>query len=224
MNDMRFIRQVTAASLAAALLVGCGGPSKKQEKIAQIDDSEQNQRIIQSSFAHQVTAGTRMDRTIYSYHFLVGEAELNRLGEDQIDQLTEGGALRAFTVNIPQGGVADELHKARVEAVRARLIANGIAEDKIAIVDQRPGGQGVATSVLMSLMGEKGDDVMWGYEPRGSSAGSKSETSGAGRSSPNGASNGNSGQGGGGSGGGASGGGGSYGGGGGSGGGDSGGR
>lgn len=221
MNELQFIRRVSAASIVASLLIGCGGPSKKQEKLARVDDSEQNQRIIESSFTHQISAGTRMDRTIYPYHFTVGEAELNRLGEEQVDQLTEGGATRSFSVNIPQGNVPAELHQARVKAVRARLVANGIGDDKIAVVDQRPGASGVATSVMMSFMGEKGDDNLWGYEPRGSTAGAKAESNGPGRTGSDRSSGGNSGQGGG---GGSAGGGGSYGGGSGGGGGDSSGR
>ena len=194
-------------------MIGCGGPSKKQEKLARVDDGEQNKRIVESSFAHQISAGVRMDRTIYPYHFLIGEAQLNRLGEEQVDELTQGGAIRSFTVNIPQGNVPAELHKARVDAVRSRLVANGIADERIAVVDQRPGGSGVATSVMMSFLGEKGDDLMWGYEPRGSTAGAKSESSSPGRTSSDGATGGSSGQSGGGN---SAGGGGSYGGGGGS--------
>lgn len=185
------VSSLAALALALVFASAAGCAKDKAAKVPKEEERDLNRAIVNSSFAHQITAGARVDRTVYPHHFIVGEAALNELGRKQIDALTSEVTTREFQVNIPRSESDDDLHEARVQMVRDRLAASGVEPERIAIVDEHPGGPGLTTAVLVSALegqGQGGKDGgnMWGYSSKNTTTVSGAGTGGTGGSSGNG--------------------------------------
>lgn len=202
---------IAALALASVIAFAAGCAKDESAKIPKPDERELNEASVRASFAHQIAAGTRTDRTIYAHHFIIGEAALNELGRRQIDVLTAEVTTRALKVNIPQGDSDETLHEARVQIVRDRLAGNGVEPERIAVVDEHPGGPGLTTAVIVAALDDQGGrsgggTKMWGYSSKtgnvgGGSGGGSGGNAGGGGSGSNsgGTSSGGGGGGGGGS-------------------------
>lgn len=148
--------------------LGCAGKKKnKAIPVPEADRAEINKDIVETSYNAQINNGIRRDRTIYPYHFISNEADLNDLGRDQIDALTSDIVKRPIRVNVPRFENDEELHEARVAVVRNRLVENGITEDRINIHDELSGGPGQVTAVFVGSLNDTEDDkTMWFYDSR----------------------------------------------------------
>lgn len=185
-------------SLMTAINLGCAGSKDEQIPVPKVEDDVMNKKVITSSYDAQINAGIRRDRTIYPYHFVTEEADLNDLGRDQIDALTADLTKRPVRVNVPKFDNDEELHEARVAVVRQRLVENGIGEDRIAIQDGLSGGPGLVTAVFVGALNDKGgeEETMWFYDSRNATlpgGGGNSGNSGSGNSGSGGSGSGGNG-------------------------------
>jgi uncharacterized membrane protein YgcG len=176
---------------AAALAAGCSSGPKppKAQKIVQVPpESTLNANIVEMSFAQQIREGAVVGRTIYPHHFVPDCGELNLIGERQLEALLPTCFSGPLDVNVMRGDVSDQLYAARLDAVRARFIAAGVATDRIAFADKMPGGEGMSSERVLRLAAQEQkrsdssnrSDSSSGRDQRASGTGNSSGMSGGG--------------------------------------------
>ncbi|MGB7159406.1 MAG: hypothetical protein WBD40_15165 [Tepidisphaeraceae bacterium] len=153
----RFPSLVAAA--VAALAAGCASGPERQEQpdtIAHIPPERTlNADIVEMSLSQQVRDGAAIGRTIYPHHFVIGGAELNLIGERQLDALLPREADRKVEINVLRGDTPEDLYHARLDVLRKRSLAVGHAADRIAFVDELPDGDGISSERVLRLAAQE---------------------------------------------------------------------
>lgn len=93
--------------------------------------------------------------TLFPYHFETGAASLNELGERDLAVLAEHLRLHPGGLSVRRGGASDDLYSARVEAVVAALVKDGVSRDMVAVSDGYPGGPGISANRLVVILEPK---------------------------------------------------------------------
>ena len=93
--------------------------------------------------------------TLYPYHFVDNEAELNELGKHDLAVLTRHFIKETGHLNIRKQNTSAELYEARVESVQKRLKEAGVNMDRISISDYMPGGSGITSESILIILAEK---------------------------------------------------------------------
>jgi hypothetical protein len=133
------------------LVAGCANSTRNRpaEPGPLPTEAELGEALVNLPFDQQIAAGAILDRTIYQHHFAGDGVSLNALGERQIDALIDVATDQPITINVPNAGDNDELHDLRVAAVRERMLAAGVAEERLKVVDAPPGGPGILTEIII---------------------------------------------------------------------------
>ena len=127
-------------AIAVAVLSGC----VKDHTAAQLDArAQENAWMVATPQQDMVRGAVIAQATIYPYHFVHGSAELNELGARDVGYLAEHFVGHAGGMNVRRGATDDTLYEARVKTVRQMLTTAGVPEDRIAISDGHPGGDGL---------------------------------------------------------------------------------
>src|SRR5215218_5485431 len=162
---MKTVREIRAGWLrllplaaAAALAAGCSSgpkPAKEQNIVQVPPERTLNENIVEMSFAQQIHDGAVAGRTIYPHHFVPDCGELNLIGERQLEALLPACVSGPLEINVMRGDVSDQIYAARLESVRARFIAAGVATDRIAFADKMPGGDGISSERVVRLAAQQ---------------------------------------------------------------------
>lgn len=140
----------------AALAGGCSSPSAVQPRGARqmwVSEDLRTASIQQAIIAQHA---------LYPYHFVADAAELNELGEHDLEVLAAHFAHHDGSLNLKRGGVSGRLYQERIDFVRAALVKRGVSKGKIRILDGRPGGDGISSERVFGIME---DDTELGAAP-----------------------------------------------------------
>lgn len=93
--------------------------------------------------------------TLYPFHFVSGSAELNSLGQRDLNVLANHLVKSPGDVNVRRGDAPQALYEARVKAVLERLAAAGVQGGSVAVKDGLPGGDGMPSERVIVILKEK---------------------------------------------------------------------
>lgn len=141
---------IFGVGLYVAVLVGCAADETIQagDEAVQVAPGAILLTYIEEASENAVLR----QMTIYPYHFISGTARLNDLGRRDVSILARHYRDQTRRLNVVSGVIHKELYAARTESVRAALIAAGVQESLITIVDGLPGGDGMSSSEVLILL------------------------------------------------------------------------
>lgn len=166
---------ITTVVLFCILTLGCE-PSAEQGPDKQLV----NRRLINSYNDTAIENAIISQHTLFPYHFVQNGAELNELGQRDLAVLAGHFMKHPGNLNIRRYDTAAELYEARVNTVRERLREAGINVERMSISDGMPGGSGMASErVLTILEGKTQGTKTQGAFPGTSAGTTTTSTSGA---------------------------------------------
>jgi hypothetical protein len=154
----RFHRLPSLVAASLLLAAGCSSGPKPTEPstIARLPEERTlNADIVEMSLSQQVRDGAAEGRTIYPHHFVNGGAELNLIGERQVEALLPQSASDKTEINVLRGDASDDLYRARVETLRKRFLDAGFDQDRIAFVDKLPSGDGISSERVLQIAAQE---------------------------------------------------------------------
>jgi len=95
-----------------------------------------------------------VQRTVYPYHFEIGGADLNTLGERDLGVLAGHFTKYPGAMNVRRGAESKSLYKARVAVVRQFLLDAGVDGRRVAIENDLPGGDGLTSHEVAIIINE----------------------------------------------------------------------
>lgn len=154
------MRRLTPLACVLAL-AGCSMyPKGSPTEISVTHRREFNTRMAANLMEDQAANAVATQRTLYPYHFVEGSAQLNPLGERDLQILAERYGPRLESLNLRQGDATDSLYDARKAMVRAYLGNLDISLTADAIVDGHPHGDGkTSEEVVLGLVKVRQGDV-----------------------------------------------------------------
>ena len=105
----------------------------------------------------QVAAGVIAQHTLYEHHFVKFGGTLNELGERDVDILARHYKANPGRLSIRRGGADAKLYQQRVDTVVAAMAAAGVDTKRVTIVDEQPGGDGLASEFVVVILKDKMD-------------------------------------------------------------------
>jgi len=152
------MRRITVSTFASlALLAGC-----QSEREIYTTDEQRELRVSMINMLSNIQTDNSViaQHTIYPWHFESDSAQLNPLGERDLEVLATHFFKYGGQLSVRQAGASEELYGERVNAVRNYLTASGVEAFRIAINDGLPGGPGLesdtAINILEAESGEEG--------------------------------------------------------------------
>ncbi len=107
-----------------------------------------------------IEAAIVSQHTLYPYHFVRNSAELNELGERDLNVLARHYSDHPGRLNLRRADTVADLYDARLETVRARLADRGVDLDRVRIADHAPGGDGMSSDRVLLILDEKMDQPL----------------------------------------------------------------
>lgn len=90
--------------------------------------------------------------TLYPYHFTPDGENLNELGLKDLSILARHFAKQEGTLNVRRGEISPELYEARVTCVIEELKKAGVDTSRMKIADAMPGGGGMPSERVVTIM------------------------------------------------------------------------
>lgn len=140
-------------ALPLAVMVGCStwGPGNRSEQ----DSVRANTLMVNSFFSEAAENGIIAQHTLFPYHFVADTARLNALGQGDLEILAQHFKDTPGPLNVRRAGASEDVYKARVAAVVAFLRDKGVNPDKVTVSDSIPGGKGMASEQVISILTKK---------------------------------------------------------------------
>jgi hypothetical protein len=173
-----------APLLATAMVLAAGCQSKPKVGPASIhvpSEAEVNAHTLDSSFTQQMRNGAAVGRTIYPHHFVVGDAALTLVGQRHFNALLPRSDIDQVRVSVPRGDASDALYQARLDGLRRRFIEAGYDEERFALVDALPGGDGISSDRVLLLAAKEEQNAGGQANRRAGGTGSSDRSSGSGQ-------------------------------------------
>jgi hypothetical protein len=130
------------------LICGC----EENMQSAGPDKSVMNEAVVNSMLEVQVRNGVIAQHTLYPYHFEANSEALTEIGERNIRILADHFKNNGGSLNICRDHSSDELYDKRVAQVKSQLEELGVEGDRIVISDGMPGGEGMGSERLVTIM------------------------------------------------------------------------
>lgn len=147
---MKYASVVWMVVLMGALFVcGC------QEEVADpnaIDYQAVNREIVDTYSDLAIQNAIIAQHTLYPYHFVKNGAQLNKLGERDLMVLIDHYRNNPGKVSLEQGTTDALLYQSRAQTVYEKMLAGGIPDSKIRIVNEMPGGEGIASNTMIEIL------------------------------------------------------------------------
>jgi hypothetical protein len=140
----------TTAILLCILATGCEQPVEQGP-----DKHVVNSRLIDSYNNAEIENAIISQHTLYPYHFVQNGAELNELGDRDLAVLAGHFMKHPGRLNIRRQSTPAALYEARVNFVRKRLQQAGIDVARITIADGMPGGPGMPSEQVLTILQNK---------------------------------------------------------------------
>lgn len=143
--------RVLVALMLTAIVVGCDNKDPYVDENARLMD----QVMVDVNRTQPIDQAVIVQHTLYPYHFFEGKDVLNDVGCRDLRLIADYYRESGVPLNVQRGGVSQELYDARVRSV-AKFIADcGIADNRIQIVEGRPGGAGMASMWVVKIMSKQ---------------------------------------------------------------------
>ena len=148
---MKLSTTVTIISLCI-LIVGCTESTQTNQ-----DSQRINRALIDTYNDMAIQNAIVSEHTLFPYHFVKNGAELNELGERDLDILAKRFVEHTGQLNIRRGDTPADLYVARTNVVIDRLQKAGVDTERMSISDGMPGGSGMASERILTIL-ESTDD------------------------------------------------------------------
>jgi len=165
---MRPFALILAASFSLAAL-GCNQPEWPTP-----DRTVQHRWLINTYHDDAIRNGVLAQHTLAPHHFQPFGAELNELGERDLDILATHYSRHPGRLNVRRGDADDALYDARVKAVRDALAGGGVDVARVQIADELPGGEGLVSEQVVVILEKKMDKPLTDDRSRSTSGASSS--------------------------------------------------
>lgn len=152
----------TSLILAASLLMcGCQGGDRPQPG----QHDRVNAAIVQALNQSAIDEAIIIQHTLFPYHFVPHSAQLNSLGQRDLNVLL--GHYASFPgpeqpLNVRQGDTPSALYEARVQTVARAIADAGISRANIEIRDGFAGGPGLAAEHVIVILSAEREAVQSG--------------------------------------------------------------
>ena len=138
--------------LLAVCVFVMGGCREEAQKPAGPDPRQVNVELMNAFNDIAMRNAIIAQHTLYPYHFVNNSANLNELGQRDLDVLAAHFAENPGQLNIRAGGVDAGLYSSRIDTVRDRLAAGGIDMGCVSISDGMPGGDGMISERVLLIL------------------------------------------------------------------------
>jgi hypothetical protein len=135
-----------------SLIVGCNDSTQTTQDMHPINTeliNTYNDMAVQNALVSQ--------HTLFPYHFVKNGAELNELGERDLDILAKRFVEHTGQLNIRRGNTPADLYAARTNVVIDRLQKAGVDTERMSISDGMPGGSGMASERILVILESAND-------------------------------------------------------------------
>jgi hypothetical protein len=146
------MRQFVVFAAALALLAGC----EYQRQEAQRRQS--NVWLAESVNDTAIRNAIIRQRTLYPYHFIEQGGQLNELGMQELEILTQYYRHTPGVLSVRRGGADNELYHQRVEHVRMVLEGRGVDLAHMQIEDRPAGGDGISGQRAVDILRAERED------------------------------------------------------------------
>lgn len=146
--------QLALASVALLGAAACNGSKKSDPSRLDIDDSKMlaaDKEFVREPFTDQARRGVIRQHTLYDTAFEPGSATLSALGRRDLGILIDAMGKSGGEISVPRGSSSEQLHGARLAAVRKAIVAAGVSADRIEVDASQAGGTGVATTEALRI-------------------------------------------------------------------------
>ena len=159
---MRYKKTVLMMGLlCCVILIGC------QEELASptVNTSQVNRKIVDTYSDLAIQNAIISQHTLYPYHFVNNSPMLNGIGERDLSVLIQHFQDNPGQLILQQGGTESLLYQSRAQTVYEKLLAGGIPDEKIRITDGMPGGNGIASNLVIEILAnEKSQNMNRGLD------------------------------------------------------------
>ena len=143
------LRIIIETVICCVLIGGCAGTVGEEESL--------NKRILDRELANTINDTAIQNaiisqHTLFPYHFVNNSNKLNELGEFDLNVLANHFLKNPGQLNIRRDDTPEELYKARVSFVLERLENAGIKSEKITFSDGMPGGSGMPSEKILTIL------------------------------------------------------------------------
>lgn len=141
---------IMTMALLGILLIGCSESAERSQNRHII-----NRELINTYNDIAVQNAIISQHTLYPYHFDKNSAELNELGERDLRVLATHFAKNPGELNVRRNGISADIYSARIELVLDKLKEAGINVDKMSIANGMPGGPGMLSEKIITVLQEE---------------------------------------------------------------------
>ena len=168
-----FTRVWAPAVVALFICAGCGSKPRPQEatEVHVPDQRMTNEQTVEMNFRQQSRNAAALEATVYPHHFVINDAKLTMVGQRQVNALLPRNEIEPVRISVPRGTASDALYQARLQTLRDHFAAAGYGEERLALVDELPGGDGIWSDRVQLLASEE-------PRPSGTASGRSSRTGG----------------------------------------------
>lgn len=142
------MKTVALSAVLLGLLAACSAPEHPRYGTGDL--------LLAASLQRAIV----VQSTLFPYHFVPDAAQLNELGERDLQVLARHFQSHSGSLSVRRGDAGDALAEARLRAVVEALANAGVARDHVLVRDGLPGGDGVASARVIQIM--KGSLVLSG--------------------------------------------------------------
>jgi len=159
-------------TIGAALLIaaiGCDQPDVEVGNKAVV-----NAWLVESLRDTAVENAIVRQHTVFPYQFVRNSQDLNDLGDRDVGILANHFKANPGQLNVRKGTESQELYRDRVETVLARLAKAGVDTERMKLVDDLAGGDGMTSMEVVihfneNVLGVESDSSSATYSSSGTS-------------------------------------------------------
>ena len=141
------LTRILAPALVALTATGCNSPETEANM-----PGLNNSLAITSFREAQINKAIIVQRTLYPYHFVTDTAELTKLGHRDLAVLAGYYSKHSGTINVRRGDATQVLYDQRVAAIIESLVAKGVAQGQLTVVDRFPAGDGIPSERVVKIL------------------------------------------------------------------------
>lgn len=142
------MRQWTTYLVALSLMGALAGCCEDDTKCAIAADDW----LVRAVNDDMVSNAILREHSLFPYHFVENGAALNDLGKHDLNVLICFYRANPGYVNVPSGGVSNEIYQARLRTVSDAMRAGGVEASRIRIIDSVPGGDGISSDRIVTIL------------------------------------------------------------------------
>jgi hypothetical protein len=142
------MKLLSNAALAVLLMLAAGCDSQDMS-VSRRNGEVVDTWLVQSMQDAQVNNAVIRQHTMYPYHFVENSADLNELGQRDLDVLAGHFRDNPGQMNLRRGEASEELWKARCQTVVNRLAQDGVDINRVKVDDGLPGGDGITSTEVV---------------------------------------------------------------------------